>query len=556
MIRTPEAPIPFPSEEREWIRIRSAGFDVISSASESQTRVILANFEALAASLGARAGAAPATVFVFSRRRESQPYFDLLFAREGSRATGAYVRHDGGGTMFLDASRGRRTERTALHELIHDVLRRRTDALPPLWLEEGLAEYFSNARVEGSRVIAGAPISDHLAFLRRQPELPVERVLTMKAEAPEASSSVFYAQSWVAVDWLFSLDSRAFFPFLDDLAGGTPVDAALRVHYGKAIDDLANVMQRRDYRRREVRLDTTVPSPSPPVSLDRATLLYELGRFLSHVAGAERESERHLEEALRIDPRHARTLAALGRYEQAVAAGPDDAEVHLLYAESLLSTAIGPFAGALDLPGDAAEKFRKARTLAQRALAIGGDEARARGLIGSSYLAEEDPSPAVTELERARELAPGRDDFALNLYAIYLRTGARAKADALFATVLEHARDKQTVFAARNVLLTEETARVNALAAEGRLDDAAAIVRELALATPDASARADLERQAAQLEATAAVNRHIVSYNEAISLVNAGRYRDAVKLLDKLLAEATDPQVVKDAKALRAEIAK
>lgn len=559
-VRTPKGPIPFPSAKERWIRIRSERFDLISSAGEATTRRIANDLETLAAALATRTGfvprrdVTPATVFVFARRRDSQPYFDLLFAREKTRANGAYVRHDGGGTMFIDASP--RIARTAMHELIHDLLRQ-GGAPPPLWLEEGLAEYFSNATIRNGRVVAGELIPEHVATLQRHLEFTLDELLAVKAESNAASTSAFYAQSWALVEWLIHLDEEAFFRLLRDAQRRVPVREALATHYGKASSELSAGIRWRDRVPKLVSLETeTRTRELMAAPLDRATLLYELGNFLRHVAGAEQESERHLREALTLDPKHAKTLAALGEYERAVAADPNDAEVHLLYAESLLSTATGVFAGIFQPADGDAERFRKARALAARALEIGGDEGRAHGTLGTTYLVESDLAPGIEHLERARTLLPQRMDYALNLYAMYLRAGAREQADALFAAAFENARDRQTHFAARNVLLTYETERANTLSREGRLDEAAAVVRQLAANTSDPNGRRELEEQAAQLEATALVNRHIALYNDAIALANRGKNRDAVKVLDDLLAVATDAAVIKDATQLRAELKK
>jgi thioredoxin-like negative regulator of GroEL len=561
-VRKPIREIPFPGEERPWIRLVSDRFVILSSASEERTRGMAADVETLAIALtrtSDRFGAArnKATVFIFDRRRDSQPYFDLLFARENSKATGAYVRHDGGGTMFIDASRaGNGIERTAMHELVHDLLRQSESTLP-LWAEEGMAEYFSNARVNGARVLAGDPIREHLALLARKPPMPLAQLFAVKAESDVGTSSAFYAQSWALIDFLIGTDQQAFFPFLRELERGIPVDVALRTHYGKSTAEMETSIRWRELVSHRITLETVAGAPLPKAtSLDRPTLLYELGRFLSHVGGAEKETERHYREALRLDPKHARTLAAVGELEASIAADPTDPEVHLLYAETLLTTATGPFAGIFEPAAGDAEKFRKARALAERALTIGGDEGRARGLIGTTYLVESDVTPGIAQLERARALVPQRMDFALNLYAMYLHTGDRTKAAALYAAVFENARDKQTVFAARNVRVAAEATRANALAQSGKLDEAAALVRELAAATPDPHARRELEVQAAQLEATSAINHHITTYNEAIALSNKGRNREAVKLLDELLLVATDAEVVRDAKALRAELKK
>lgn len=550
--RTPKRPIPFPAEDENWVRVHSARFDILSSATEEKTLAIARDLETLASALGApTVSQQPATIFVFAKRRESQPYFDLLIGRENTPVTGVYVRHEGGGTMFIDAARAR-VERTALHELIHDLLRQRGLA-PPLWIEEGLAEYFSNARVRGDTVIAGDPIPEHIALLRRKEPPSVAAMLAVRAESAEATSPLFYAQSWAAVDWLMQLDASRMDAFMREDLRDDKVEAALRTHYGKSLDDLKKAI--RNHSSRALRLPSPVPATAATASaLDRPTLLFSLGRFLSHVSGAGEESLRHYREALRLDPKHAPSLAALGQFDAAIAADPTNAEVHLTYAESLMGDAIGPFAGVFEAKPEDADAFRKARVLAERALALGAEEGRVRGAIGTTYLVERDVAPAIPQLERARELAPARMDFALHLYDLYLRTGERAKADALFAAAFEHARDKQTIFAARNLLLRFETGRANALAKEGKLEEAAAIVRGLASATEDAFARRELEQQAAQLAATAVVNRHIGMYNEAVTMVNAGRRQDAIRLLDELLRVATDAQVVRDAQRLRREV--
>jgi tetratricopeptide (TPR) repeat protein len=557
-VRTPEGPIPFPAEKGKWLRIRSARFDVISNASEGRTRDIVENLETLADALVAAnprfvPPTARATVFVFGSRRESQPYFDLLFGRVNARGYGVYVRHNNGGTMFIDGSRAGHIEQTAMHELVHDLLRR-TGVAPPLWLEEGLAEYFGNADIRGGRVTAGRPIRQHMSLMRQKPLIPLADLLATPHESAQGSSSIFYAQSWAAVDWLMALSSTSFFPFLRDVESGTPVAAALQTHYKVSLRDMELAIRRRAGMARLVVLEGGTVEPVPATPLDRATLLYELGAFLTHVAGAETEALRHFREALSVNPNHARALAALGEYERAIAAAPDDPDVHLLYAETLLSTALGDFAGTFT-PGEGAPaKFRRARALAERALALGGDEAMARGIAGTSYLVETDFTPGIAQLERAHALAPQRTDVALNLYAMYLRTGAREKADALYASTLANARGKQTLFAARNILLTVETDRANALAKEGKLDEAAAIVRELAAATAEGTGRTDLEQQAAQLASTAAVNREILAYNEAIELTNKGRHAEALTIVDGLVQSATDAQVLKDATELQREL--
>ena len=558
-VRSAKSPIQFPDADSSWIRIRSEHYDVMSSAGVEHTTDIVGDLETLAsvltkASPRFRTSPVPTTVLVFDRRKESQPYFELLLGREGTPATGLYVRHGGGGTMFIDASRRRqRIEKTALHELVHDLLRQ-SDEVPPLWLEEGLAEYFSTAEIRDGRVTAGQPIREHLVQLRRK-SMALDEMFAVRPETDAAFAPLFYAQSWAAVDWLMRGGPEKFFAFLQDIERGGSVGDALQTHYRKTLRDMETGLRATDRGPHGITLEGERRAVPQPTGLERASLLFELGRFLSHVSGAEEDALRHYREALRVDPRHARSLAALGEFEQAIAAGLNDPDVHLMYAETLLTSALGPFAGIFEPAEGDVEKFRKARGLAERALALKGDEGSARAAIGASYLVESDVTPGIEHLRRAYALLPKRADVALNLYSLLLRTGQREAAETLHAEAFANARDKQLVFAAKNVLVQSETARANLLAKQGKLEEAAGIVRALASQT-DALGRRELEQQAASLESVAAVNRHITMYNEAVALANTGRNREAVKLLDQLLTVATDAAVVRDAKKLRAEVRK
>jgi tetratricopeptide (TPR) repeat protein len=219
---------------------------------------------------------------------------------------------------------------------------------------------------------------------------------------------------------------------------------------------------------------------------------------------------------------------------------------------------IGALAQSSDTTDDDVTRFRKARTLVQRTLAHRSDAGfpagRAIGDLGTTYSVENDVAPGIAALEEACKLLPARTDFALHLLAMYRRSGDRAKADPLFAQ-LEAVHKPQVSFAARAVIVRAELARANALTREQRLDEAAGVVRELATNTPDAGARLDFEKQAAELTRVAAQNRQIDAYNKIVAQVNAGRYRQALKALTELLTTATDPDIVRDAKKLQKQLA-
>jgi tetratricopeptide (TPR) repeat protein len=562
--RHSDKPIPFPAANEQWILARSKHFVLISSAGERQTRDIAAGLETLAAALTQMsprfsATASPTRVFLFGRHREAQPYFDMLINRREANVTGVFVSQKQGGSMLMRSGYGLRSERTPYHELVHYLITN-TGKRPPLWIEEGLAEYFSSAELRKGTIYAGLPLREHLEALQRRSLIPLRQLFAIVRESDAynlpAGQHAFYAESWAVVDSLMRSGRDAFYDFLRDLENGVAVEAALREHYAKSVDDLERAISF-SAARPQFGISLTVPDADTSVTvtpLDRAELLYQLGRFLAGVEDGSANAERHFREALAVNPAHARAMAALGRFDNALAADPNDPDIHLDYAESLLKNAIGPLAEAEETSADDIPSFRQARALAEKALALGGDAGRAKGDIGTSYIVERDLTNGIAALEKSRALLPGRMDYALHLFSMYRRVGDRARADALFA-VLDKARDAQVAYAARAIVLRVELARANALVQQQKLDEAAAVIRDLASNTPDADAKRDLVHQADEIAHAAETNRQIDIYNKAVGEVNRGDYAAAMKTLRQLLSSATDATVIRDAKKLQKQLA-
>jgi len=110
----------------------------------------------------------------------------------------------------------------------------------PRWLNEGLAQYFEEARVEGARLVLGQENRRKLAFLRKASRegklVPIPRMLTAGAEdylVRDASnlenSTKHYLQAWCLIHLLGErgkLKKEALHAFVRALADGTePVRA-------------------------------------------------------------------------------------------------------------------------------------------------------------------------------------------------------------------------------------------------------------------------------------------------------------------------------------------
>lgn len=105
--------------------------------------------------------------------------------------------------LRIDRPAGLITE-TLRHEYAHVLT---STLLPdaPAWLDEGLAEFWSSATVEGDRVIIGRPIARHLELLRKAKWLPFNVMVKQpRGSLPTRPDDVvqFYAQAWAMVHYL------------------------------------------------------------------------------------------------------------------------------------------------------------------------------------------------------------------------------------------------------------------------------------------------------------------------------------------------------------------
>lgn len=416
-------PIAFPSQKRQWLRVDTSHFLVISGVNENTTRDIAHDLEKLRALLTRtsrffQAHPMKTRVFLFGDRRVAQTYFNAVRGGQVD-ASGMTLRHFKGSTILIDGTARGGGALTPRHELVHDLLHRAEKPLP-LWIEEGLAEYYSNA---------GLPIREHASRVRGRTRIPTEQILAATAEDPRAWTYDFYAQSWAAVTTLMRRDRVAFFAFLEDVDRGMTQIEALRKHYDLSPRDLEVAMRKSGAPATPVLLDH-IAVPLELVEMKYADVLSELGEILARVPGREGEAERHFRAALDADPNSDVT--------------------RIRYAEVLAT-----------MPKRAVD----ARVQAQSVLDHDPDHPRANGVIGLSYFAEKNALAARPYLDRSTSADPSGIDVAYALFQVDLD-------------------------------------RANALAREGKLLEAARVLRDLAPKMPERT-RVSLESQAVRLETLA-----------------------------------------------------
>lgn len=452
-------PISLPSTNKAWVRAETPHFILFAATGENAARAVAYDLEKLTALLTRtspyfRLPAERTRIFLFAERRNVQPYFDAV---AGGRvdANGITLRHPKGSTTLVDTGARGGGGLTPRHELVHDLIRR-GDRLLPLWIDEGLAEYFSNA---------GLPVREHVSRLRGRLRIPLQQMFATSPEDPQAWTFDFYAQSWAVVATLMRRDRAAFRELMKDVDEGRDTAAAIEARYGLSLRELEFAM-----RKAAAPATSLLMESAPPVTVEVKPLAYpelllELGELLARVKGREADAERHFRAALE--------------------ANKQNGAAHLAYAELLLA-----------MP----RRVVDARVQAQSALDHdGSNETRAHAVIGLSYLAANDAPTARPYLERAYEGAPDRLDVAFPLFSLYVTAGERELADGIFSRLADSPRG----YDARRLLLDTDIPRADALAREGRLREAARILRDLAPKMPEKT-RVNLEGQAVRLESMAA----------------------------------------------------
>jgi Flp pilus assembly protein TadD len=196
-----------------WIEVRSAHFTVCSNASEREARKVANQFEQIRTMFHA--------AFSTFRVDPAQPIIILavknentlkLFLPEEYEVKG-HIHHAG---MYqpgedkdyvvlrLD-SEGDNPFHTLYHEYTHALMRLNFRSLP-LWLNEGLAEFFGNSTLGDREVKTGTIDPGHLYLLNQSKLIPIETLLEVDHSSPyyneKNRASIFYAESWTLVHYL------------------------------------------------------------------------------------------------------------------------------------------------------------------------------------------------------------------------------------------------------------------------------------------------------------------------------------------------------------------
>lgn len=441
-----------------WVEARSPNFTVFTDDGEASARRLAYRLEQVRSAFHqflpmARTGS-PRPIVVYAAKDEASMRRLVTGGAPGPPA-GLFIPGSERHRIVLRADApDEYGERLVNHEYLHSLLRQNDHRLP-LWLEEGLAEYYGATVVRDDRITIGMIAPEHLVNLQGLSLMKLEDLLAADIEAYRRHGShgatVFYAQSWALVHYL-TLGDPAHAGRLSELAqllkdGVPPLEAARR-----ALGDLAVVEKQlakyvRGLRFPVAYLAVTLSIPDRRTFAVRRlpdTEALAWKAELQAILGRGGDARALLAQALKLDPQNVRAaevMALVANQEgkssealewsgRAVTGGSESLLAHWLYAEALLER--GKSAEPPDTPAaGSGESKRQAEASLVRVTSQHAWFAPAASRLADIYTREDrEPERALALARQAVAAEPGAAEHRLVLgHTLYLQ-GHRAAARA------------------------------------------------------------------------------------------------------------------------------
>ncbi len=225
-------------EQARWTRMQEANFEVYSQGDPREAEPLVQSFEQLRnalaqASLLRMEGSPQLKIIAFHSEIEYNQYR----LNAGSLA---YYQQTHRGDYIVLPDLDARHRQVSLHEFTHFVVAHSGLTLP-LWLNEGLADFYSTYQVSGESVTFGSPVPGRLSVLRSRAWLPLCELFQVSSNSPYYSDldrmKLFYSESWALAHMFVANPAYAvrFAEFLSNVSAGHSSQESLQLVYGKTI---------------------------------------------------------------------------------------------------------------------------------------------------------------------------------------------------------------------------------------------------------------------------------------------------------------------------------
>lgn len=207
------SPCPRAAHNDTWVEVRSPNFTVISNAGEKEARKVADQFEQirevfqnafpkLRVDLGK-----PVIIFAVKNEDSMKSLLPAFWEAKGHTHPGGLYQpaEEKHFVVVRTDMEGPNPYEIVYHEYTHALLNINFRGMP-LWLNEGLAEFFGNSTIHDNYVEIGKIAPYHLQILRELKLIPIPTLLQADHSSPYYNennrASLFYAESWAIVHYL------------------------------------------------------------------------------------------------------------------------------------------------------------------------------------------------------------------------------------------------------------------------------------------------------------------------------------------------------------------
>jgi tetratricopeptide (TPR) repeat protein len=471
-----------PAAAPAWSIVQSPNFILLGDAGERPLHDValrLEQFRAVIARVLPRAKvsvAVPTVVVVFGSTKSYEP-FQPRYGGKAVRVGGYFVQGSDENYVTITTDTADDGFKIVCHEYTHFLIGHALSSAP-VWLNEGLAEFYSTfaLNADGKGAFIGRGIPEHI-FTLRERFIPLNEVMSVDRSSPLYNEgdrrSIFYAESWAFVHYvLMEMPDGAerVNKYVGFVAAGQPVDRAFPAAFGSELREfegqLRNYVRRSIYKSLQFKFSERVAAERGGSArpLSAAEVEAWLGDLLLHLNRPD-EARARLDKALALDQNVARAHLSLGllalREDRSSDAWRElqkavSLDARNMVAQYAFGVAVLQHRGK-GTAADAAPPLDAARTALLAALALEPEFSDALAALGYADLLEDAHlDEARTAVARAVALEPGRLDYAVRLAEICIRQNDYAEARRLLTPLASAIDEAGTAQHARSLLNTVE----------------------------------------------------------------------------------------------------
>lgn len=465
------------AKHENWVEVRSPNFVVVSNAGEKQARKTALQFEQIREVFRESLAVAsnhPSPLITILAVKDEGSMRELLpeyWAKGHSHLGGIFVFRMN--IYFAAVDLDEEAEgafETFYHEYYHSVTMPYFPKLP-VWLAEGLAEFYGHTKIDDKSVGMGQADGLLLAELQNEPFIPLNVLFQVDQSSPyyneSHKTSIFYAESWALTHYLMIGDRGAHRPlllaYLKALDQGKSSQQAAAEAFGDLKKLQSNLM---NYLNNASFFYLKVPAVSKVTDIDlKARAISEAeadaykGGFAT-IRGRFQDADSTLEQAIKIDPNCALAYEYLGldrffegRRDEAIDSlsksisfDPENSFTRFLRAQFSLASGL-------------TESSRSEDDLRQ-AIALSPNFASPYPLLAVYIATQKENLPeALTFAEKAVSFEPGNSGYQLALAQVLARMEKYDEAKTAALNAASSARQPQEQANAQSFLHYLEEAK-------------------------------------------------------------------------------------------------